>query len=206
MNTEATMEQDQGETLEPQEILPDINGRRDLLEAAKRLLTLQKGRELFRAVAVELRTKLPMGDKTMAQWRQEFKLTLSEDPTLDEIRRKLSLVWTLYQTASDYLRTSRACLKTAELEFEAAVREETRRLVEVFKQFDKRPARELIKELAEANCLELASYLANAQIYVDFWQDVVWELKTFIEILDIAQRTYFSSAKLDSLQHNNLPK
>lgn len=184
----------------------DAQRRHELIEAARQLINLQKGRELFRTVAIELRTKLPMGDKTMAQWRQEFKLTLSEDPSLDEIRRKLSLAWTLYQTASDYLRTSKACLKTAELEYEAAVRDEIRRLVNLFKHTDKRPAREIIKELAEANCLELASYLANAQIYVDFWQDVVWELKTFVEILDIAQRTYFSSAKLDSMQPNNLPK
>lgn len=180
--------------------------RQSLLEAAKQLVNLYDGRELFRAVAVELRSKFLLGDKTMAQWRREFRITLSDDPTLDEIRQKLSTAWNLYQTAADYLRTSKAALKTAELEYEAAVQAEVRRLVGLYQQHDKRPAREIIKELAESNCLELASFLTNAQIYVDFWSDIVWELRTFIDVLDVAQRTYFSSAKLDAMQPNNIPR
>lgn len=177
-----------------------------MLEAAKQLLHLQKGKELFRAIARELYSKMQFGNKTMAQWKGIFQLSLSSDPTLDEIRQKLGEAWHLYQIAGDYLRISRAVLKTAELEYEAGVQAEVRRLVEAYKEIDKRPARELIKDIAEANCLELASCLANAQIYVDFWQEIIWELKTFIEILDIAQRTYFSSAKLDAMQPSNLPR
>lgn len=179
----------------------------DLVEAAKQLLSLSSGRELFRKIAVKIRNEFPMGEtKTMAQWAKAFKITISEDPTPDEIRQKLIEVGKLYQIAADFLRTSKGTLKTTQLDYDSGISAEIRRLVNVFRGAEKRPAREIIEAMAEANCLILASSLANAQIVADFWQDVVWELKTFVEILDIAQRTYFSSAKLEAMQPNNLPR
>jgi hypothetical protein len=138
------------------------------------LKNLKAGKKVMEEIADNLGSNYLLDGKTPVQWQKEFRLQVPQDAKTEDIKNCNAALVGLFNLASFYLANAQLINDAIEqgardkyiVKFEEKVAE--------YQQQDKKlPARDTLKDLAEAGMMELNGAKANASMKLRFWKHII---------------------------------
>jgi len=135
---------------------------------------LKAGKKVMMEIEDSIGSTYKIDGKTPKEWQAEFSFTVPSNATTEDIKRCNAKLIYLQNTASFYLANAQLISDAIDqgardeyiTKFEAKVQE--------YEQADKRlPARDTLKDLADAGMRELNGAKANASMKQRFWKHLV---------------------------------
>ena len=112
--------------------------------------------------------------KTVDQWRAEFRVSLSPEPTVEDIRRASSKIVELFSLASFYLASAQLASDAATYSARATYLEEFQKIVEERKQAGgKLPSGDTLQSLAESSMQEMNGAVTHLGMRQKFWKTIL---------------------------------
>ncbi len=148
---------------------------------------LRKGKAIHDVFADAVATRILIGNKSMTQWVEHFKVKIPENPDTAMCKQLDMKLMELHQEASFMKAMAEAAHTLGRKSKDSKYREKFIALVNEYKTTEKKlPAKETLETIAMAELDDIDSGLSYAEMIVKFWKDMIEDLNFKRKIIETA--------------------